>query len=179
MRECKDGKLRPYCARRTQEEFARDFWSRVSIPTNDPVACWEWGGALHGKGTLVCYGSVWINGKKWKTHRLSYFLTHGEIPEGMFVCHHCDNPKCVRPDHLFLGTSKDNHADMISKGRENKERGEDRYNATLTESDVKAIRASYSFRGRTGLSGKQLSQKYGVNRSMISAILKRKRWKHV
>lgn len=80
--------------------------------------CWEYGGKIRTDG----YGSVWIqNGTKEGTtalaHRVVYEGMVGPIPEGMYLCHHCDNPKCVRPDHIFVGTDADNKADMYAKGR--------------------------------------------------------------
>lgn len=83
--------------------------------------CWEYGGKIRTDG----YGSVWIqNGTKEGTtalaHRVVYEGMVGPIPEGMYLCHHCDNPKCVRPDHIFVGTDADNKADMYAKGRQAK-----------------------------------------------------------
>ena len=80
--------------------------------------CWEYGGKIRTDG----YGSVYINNgtKKGTTalaHRVVYEGMVGPIPEGMYLCHHCDNPKCVRPDHIFVGTDADNKADMYAKGR--------------------------------------------------------------
>jgi len=80
--------------------------------------CWEYGGKIRTDG----YGSVYINdgtrkGAQALAHRVVYEGMVGPIPEGMFLCHHCDNPKCVRPDHIFVGTDADNKADMYAKGR--------------------------------------------------------------
>ena len=78
-----------------------------------PSGCWEWMSALDKFG----YGQCRFNGKNWKSHRLFYSLFKGPIPNGLFVCHSCDNKKCVNPDHLWLGTAQDNSTDMKIKGR--------------------------------------------------------------
>lgn len=86
------------------------FHSRYSV---DESGCWIWQGATTNAG----YGKIAVHGTLILSHRFSWELHHGPIPEGLYVCHHCDNPQCVNPDHLFVGTAQDNVNDMMAKGR--------------------------------------------------------------
>ncbi len=132
-----------------------------------------------------------VNRKQFSTHRISYQLHFGPIPEGMLVCHHCDNVKCVRPDHLFVGTSQDNTSDMMKKGRYVTNPGEKHYTyrrpelirkgekapyRKLTEEIIRDIRASYVPRKVTLY---DLADKYGVSYSLIGQIVRRVIWDHV
>jgi hypothetical protein len=88
------------------------FWPKVSKST-DADGCWLWLGGGRGRG----YGAFKISGKKESAHKVSYEMAYGPVPEGLFVCHRCDVRRCVRPDHLFVGTAEDNSRDMSRKGR--------------------------------------------------------------
>jgi len=111
------------------------FWKRVEKTSS----CWTYQGAAKG---ILGYRQLLADGQRVMAHRFSWELHFGPIPDGLLVCHKCDNPPCVRPDHLFLGTHKDNAADKVSKGRQtrcganNYHRGEDHYAARLTAADV-------------------------------------------
>lgn len=145
------------------------FWEKVD--KNISYDCWIWTGAKHPKG----YGHIGINGNNHRVHRVSWELHHGrKIPIGMCVCHKCDNPSCVNPDHLFLGTHKDNAQDRNVKNRHVK--GEQIKFSRLTEEQVIEIKSIY-----TGKWGEQtkLAIEYNVGTSTISNIINGKAWKHI
>jgi hypothetical protein len=129
--------------------------------------CWQWRGLTtsSGHGQIGCRGA----------HRFSYEKFKGKIPEGMFVCHHCDNPGCVNPDHLFLGTPKDNMQDMKNKGRCNPPIGERSGTVKLKESDIVEIRKRYA----NGEGDSSIARDYCVVRESIRDIRTRRTWKHV
>ena len=91
------------------------FWAKV----RKTIKCWEWYGSRKGR-----YGNLTVKKKNVLAHRFAWEITFGPIPIGLFVCHHCDNKKCVRPSHLFLGAHEDNMRDMVIKGRHNPPRGD-------------------------------------------------------
>lgn len=140
------------------------FWSKVQ--TADSDVCWEWQGATTANG----YGAYW-DGKALYAHRVSWELEFGDIPEELCVLHHCDNPGCVNPKHLFLGTKADNTADMVAKGRQ--ARGSRNGMAKLNEANVLKIRELLKQGCLTQVS---ISEMFGVARNVISQVSTGKRW---
>lgn len=145
------------------------FWEKVE--RHGPDGCWGWLAAKDKNGYGVFYLSS--SKKNMPAHRFSYELHIGPIPDGMFVCHHCDNPPCCNPNHLFLGTIADNHADMCRKGR--LRYGVGHHNSKLTDGDVMDIRAALS----AGQNQYDVAVRYGVSQSIISTIWTGKAWLHV
>jgi hypothetical protein len=134
--------------------------------------CWEWEAGLDGKG----YGKFGVEtSKSIFAHRWSYEHFIGPIPEGFFICHKCDNPKCVNPDHLFAGTHQDNMDDMARKGRARSGNvGESHHRAILSASDVRLMRALH----RDGASMYSLSKRFGIGYTTAKHAIKGKTWKH-
>lgn len=134
------------------------FFSKVNTHGFNPTVCWEWTGAGKGNG----YGNVRLGAKNITAHRYAYTLYNpGPLPEGMDVCHTCDNRLCVNPDHLFLGTRKENVADMVLKGRAD---GGNRKH--LREAQVQHIRQRLA----SGHSPRLIAETLGVNYHTITAI---------
>lgn len=158
---------------RLDEQIER-FRKRIDIRGKNE--CWPWTGGKSSKEVGQNYGKVWFMGRKHRAHRLAYELFNRSLLPTELVCHSCDNPPCCNPKHLFVGNHYDNTHDCISKGRSKKERGVDRYNSKLSENMVREIRHRYVPR-IFGVD--KLAQLYPVSRSMIFAIVKRKRWKHI
>lgn len=177
------------------------LWAKVNkngptMPHMDSP-CWEWTGGKNGR-----YGRFTFNYQSVPVHRLSMTLA-GRDPTGLLVCHRCDNPICVNPDHLFLGTHTDNMADKVAKGRQAKgdntawrlypERcprgprppgsksyggkpGEANNGARLTEAQVIFLRADHA---RGDISTASLAKKYGIDKSTVLRIVRRQTWLHI
>jgi hypothetical protein len=141
------------------------FWAAVQRP--DAKACWVWTGSTNSRG----YGLFLLIGRtRVRAHRLTWLLSRGEIPAGMEVCHSCDNTLCVNPDHLFLGTHRDNHLDSVRKGRK-RAWGLQKLNAA----QVVEIRA----RCAAGERQKDVGRAFGIARNTVSGIVNRKTWSHL
>lgn len=134
-----------------------------------PDECWPWTGAKRQNG----YGHKGWRGKQYLAHRWMYERRVGPIPEGMVVCHACDNKWCVNPAHLFVGTQKDNVRDMYAKNRQADRKGEKCGTSKLTEKEVLEIRAASDAKNVA------LAKQYGVSASLISQIRNRKTWTHI
>ena len=146
------------------------FWKRV----NKTPGCWLWTGHTNGDGyAQFCYKG---NRRSSNASRYAYQLLVGEIPDGMDICHTCDNPACVRPDHLFPGTDLDNNRDKVNKNRQAK--GERNAGAVLTESQVLEIRRRYKPGCKVnGL--KPLTIEFGISPAAVSRIVRGITWRYL
>ncbi len=131
------------------------FWERVD--RKDNKSCWLWTGARQSKG----YGVIIVNREYWLCSRFAWVITQGDIPDGLYVLHRCDNPPCCNPTHLFLGTQSHNINDAISKGRHNPK---GKYIASIAEN----VRQEYSL---SGSSQEKVARKYGISQGTVWKIL--------
>jgi hypothetical protein len=176
-------------------QFLARFWAKVD-KGGGPDACWLWTGAKHS--VQYPYGEIGIKGGGPRgAHRISWEIANGLIPPGGVICHHCDNPACVNPAHLFLGTHADNAWDKVRKGRA--PRGDNHPNRLhperlkwkdthayrlnpellarkLTAADALAIRARWA---AGGVEQKALAAEYGVSTATVNHIIHRRAWKHL
>jgi hypothetical protein len=169
-RTSKEGKG-VYCSKKCRHhvDIAERFWRDVDKSSVD--GCWPYTSRSHNG-----YGYVTANGRTTSSHRMSWEIHFGPIPDGMYICHKCDNPPCVRPDHLFLGTPKDNMTDKHSKGRNHNQNGERNGSVKLSESDVAEIFRLYD----AGFTQKEISQRIGkVSIPTVCNVLKNKIWGHL
>lgn len=156
-------------AKKPRGPVEQRFWAKV----DKTGPCWEWTGAKDRRG-YGRFGKPRGNGT-WIAPRLAWTLSVGPVPDGLFVCHHCDNPGCVRPDHLFVGTNADNMRDCIKKGRQAHNRGEKCGRAKLTANAVIEIHRLTA----SGESQKNIAAMLGVDPSAVSRVVHKKRWSHV
>jgi len=145
------------------------FWEKVK----KTKTCWLWKGSI----VLDRYGQIFIGKRKIRAHRLSWTIHFGEIPKGLLVCHHCDNPSCVNPKHLFLGTNKDNLLDAGKKGRLSYPYpGVGGGNSKLTKEQVLEIRKLYK---KGSMDHRELAELFNVTERTIAYIISRGRWRNI
>jgi DNA-directed RNA polymerase specialized sigma24 family protein len=149
---------------KTEAEFRQRFWEKV----NRTPDCWTWTGAANRTG----YGSVRRRPHMYAAHRLSYEFAYGPIPEGLWVLHRCDNPPCVRPDHLFLGTQRENNEDCSRKQRR---RRIGTAGAKLTELYVRQIRSLYI----GGLTQREIAERFAVTQVTVSNVIRGRTYNYV
>jgi len=171
------------------------FWAKVQKSDG----CWEWRGARFQRGAgaarVLTYGMFTVGPRDIPAHRYSWEMHSGPIPAGLFVLHHCDNPPCVNPEHLFIGTAADNSRDMVAKGRQSRanahpargdangarrhpdrlHRGEANGVAILTAAKVRDIRARLA----AGSSHASVARDFGASKATIGKIARRETWQHV
>lgn len=142
---------------------------------NSTTGCWEWTGNVLANG----YGSLIYAGHRVYAHRASFQEFVGPIPDGMMVCHKCDNPRCINPEHLFVGTGSDNMRDCTNKGRNFRPGlgllGTKSAQSVLADADVLAIRRL----AKEGMPQRAIANQFGVSQSNIWYIIKRRTWPHL
>lgn len=154
-----------FIRKKSPEKLVERFWAKVDTGGD----CWLWTGATYYNG----YGVFNIESRNHTAHRAAWILFRGPVPDGILVLHHCDNPPCVRPDHLFLGTPKENTQDMVSKGRSTA--GERHRLAKLSVENVLEIRSLH----RDGMVQRRIAERFEVSYATINLIVKRKNWQSV
>lgn len=154
----------------TNKDISR-FYKNVSFGFGRN-ACWSWMGGINLK---TGRGRFWVNGDTRSAPTVSFLIHKGEIPENMFVCHHCDNPNCVNPFHLFSGTNSDNQKDLYSKGLRDV-KGTNAPGCKISSDTVISIRELYKSGEYTQ---RQLASLYGVHQSTVHQITTRKSFKNL
>ena len=141
--------------------------SRIEIKDS----CWVWKGWVSPKG----YGYIRVGNNCKSTHRVSYEVFIGDIEKGMCVCHTCDNPSCINPEHLWIGSNQDNAIDREKKGRGRNNKGENHGRSKLKESDIPTILKLLE----DGIYQREIARRHGVHQATIFRVSKKKSWKHV
>lgn len=146
------------------------FWAKVE-KSPEPNGCWLWTASTFKDGYGQISDVIDDEKKNLRAHIVSYEMAYGPVADGLKVCHHCDNRPCVRPDHLFTGTNRENIEDMVRKGRSTK--GERNGRAKLSTTDVEAIRTAYDT-GQTNKS--ELGRRFGVSEAQIRNVVRGVQW---
>lgn len=152
------------------EKERKRFWDKVKVAAEND--CWEWIGGRHERG----YGMMTIRHKGVRSHRFSYLIHNGPLPANSCVCHRCDNPPCVNPEHLFLGTHKENMEDRDGKGRNVNKRGDDNGASVLTSDQVREIKR---LRDTGEMTQRAVAKRYGVGQGTVSRIVLGQCWAHL
>ena len=147
-----------------RRSLADRFWEKVKKGRG----CWLWQASFFRDG----YGQIRDGRTNRRAHRVAWKLTNGLVPDGLHVLHHCDDPACCNPRHLFLGTAQDNMADKCTKNRE--ARGEKQGLARLTEKKVRQLR-----RLEGTITRRQLAEKFDISYPTVGDVLRRRTWRHV
>lgn len=154
-------------------EDLHEIRNRIEVRYVEKNGCWEWTGSLGARG----YGRLKYKGKFYLAHRLSHLVFNGPIIRGNLVCHHCDNPICINPSHIYSGTMADNVRDMVLRGRHGAMKpgvrsGEKNPNAKLSRSKAGVIRSKFS----GGQSASSIAREYSVSQRTISDIVNGRSW---
>lgn len=150
--------------------YVERFWGRVDKESGKP--CWIWANYRDPHN----YGKMGIGPRMFLAHRLSWAIENGPLPPGVWVLHHCDNPPCVNPAHLYVGDMQDNMDDMIRRGRRPVQTGESAPRCILTEAAVREIRSRYASGGETQVA---LGAEFGVSGGAIASVVNRRSWRHI
>ncbi len=145
------------------------FWAKVERGDNDK--CWSWRLVVESNG----YANVMFKKKKYKAHRIAYFLHYGVEPGDKLCCHKCDNSRCLNPMHIFLGTYLDNSNDKVAKGRQAFNQGEKNGYSKLNKTQVNEIRRLYELK----ISASVISNTYGIKYSSVKRAVVYESWKHI
>lgn len=152
---------------RSSLPLSEQFWEKADV--RGPDECWEWRGVRFVEGD---YGRLVRRGKNLRAHRVAYELSIGPIPPGLDVLHTCDNPPCINPAHLWVGTDADNHRDRMLKGRNRVQDGERNSNVKLTAEQVAEIRERYA----AGERQTALAREFGIKQPHVSRIVRGVAW---